>query len=111
MLARRWSVLFAVCACASLSAQQFPPGFVDPAPLPPHGAIPELNLTDWHQLKALSHRERELDDDNWIGAAKGSRDQVALQLSVNDGDRAAIRFAYAQERGERSGLRIEIRTR
>ncbi len=33
---------------------------VDPAPLPPHGAIPELNLTDWRQLKALSQREREL---------------------------------------------------
>ena len=33
---------------------------VDPAPLPPHAAIPELNLTDWQQLKALSQREREL---------------------------------------------------
>ena len=33
---------------------------VDPAPLPAHAAIPELNLTDWHQLKALSQKEREL---------------------------------------------------
>jgi hypothetical protein len=33
---------------------------VDPAPLPPQGAFPELNLTDWSQLKALSQREREL---------------------------------------------------
>ncbi|HTA30163.1 MAG TPA: hypothetical protein VK731_06745, partial [Candidatus Cybelea sp.] len=33
---------------------------VDPAPMPPHAAIPELNLTDWDQLKALSQREREL---------------------------------------------------
>jgi len=33
---------------------------VDPAPLPPHAAIPELNLTDWHQLKALSQKERDL---------------------------------------------------
>lgn len=33
---------------------------VDPAPLPAHGAIPELNLTDWRQLKELSHKEREL---------------------------------------------------
>jgi hypothetical protein len=33
---------------------------IDPAPLPPHAAIPELNLTDWHQLKTLSQREREL---------------------------------------------------
>src|SRR5207248_6109379 len=33
---------------------------VDPSPLPPHAAIPELNLTDWGQLKALSQKEREL---------------------------------------------------
>src|SRR5580700_8983080 len=33
---------------------------VDPTPLPPQGAIPELNLTDWQQLKTLSQREREL---------------------------------------------------
>jgi hypothetical protein len=33
---------------------------VDPTPLPPHGAIPELNLTSWEQLKHLSQRERDL---------------------------------------------------
>jgi hypothetical protein len=33
---------------------------VDPSPLPPQGAFPELNLTDWHQLIALSQKEREL---------------------------------------------------
>ena len=33
---------------------------IDPAPLPPQGAIPELNLTDWEQLKTLSQKEREL---------------------------------------------------
>ena len=33
---------------------------LDPAPLPPHAAIPELNLTDWRQLELLSQREREL---------------------------------------------------
>ncbi|MFO1511859.1 MAG: hypothetical protein U1F83_02930 [Verrucomicrobiota bacterium] len=33
---------------------------VDPTPLPPHAAIPELNLTDWQQLKAMSQKEREL---------------------------------------------------
>src|SRR6266436_1455996 len=33
---------------------------VDPSPLPPHAAIPELNLTDWSQLKLLSQKEREL---------------------------------------------------
>jgi hypothetical protein len=33
---------------------------VDPTPLPPQGALPELGLTDWTQLKSLSQREREL---------------------------------------------------
>ena len=33
---------------------------VDPAPLPAHAAIPELNLTDWRQLQTLSHKERDL---------------------------------------------------
>jgi hypothetical protein len=33
---------------------------VDSSPLPPHAAIPELNLTDWKQLKAMSKKEREL---------------------------------------------------
>jgi hypothetical protein len=33
---------------------------VDPAPLPPQAAIPELNLTDWQQLKTLSQKERDL---------------------------------------------------
>lgn len=33
---------------------------IDPTPLPPQGAFPELNLTDWIQLKALSQRERNL---------------------------------------------------
>jgi hypothetical protein len=33
---------------------------VDPTALPPHAAIPELNLTDWSQLKAMSQKERDL---------------------------------------------------
>jgi hypothetical protein len=33
---------------------------VDPSPLPPHAAIPELGLTDWQQLKTLSQKERDL---------------------------------------------------
>jgi hypothetical protein len=33
---------------------------VDPSPLPPQAVIPELNLTDWRQLKNLSQKEREL---------------------------------------------------
>lgn len=33
---------------------------LDPAPLPPQGAYPELDLTDWRQLKGLGNRERDL---------------------------------------------------
>jgi hypothetical protein len=33
---------------------------MDPAPLPPHAAIPGLELTNWEQLKSLSQRERDL---------------------------------------------------
>jgi hypothetical protein len=33
---------------------------LDPAPMPPHAAIPGLDLTDWQQLKGLSQRDREL---------------------------------------------------
>jgi hypothetical protein len=33
---------------------------VDPAPLPPQAAVPELDLTDWRQLKSLSQKERHL---------------------------------------------------
>ncbi len=33
---------------------------IDPTPLPPQGAFPELDLTDWRQLKDLSQRAREL---------------------------------------------------
>jgi hypothetical protein len=33
---------------------------LDPTPLPPHAAIPELNLTDWRQLMTLSQKERDL---------------------------------------------------
>jgi hypothetical protein len=33
---------------------------VDPAPLPPQGAIAGLDLTDWRQLQTFSQKEREL---------------------------------------------------
>lgn len=33
---------------------------VDPTPLPPHAAIPELGITRWEQLAEFSQRERDL---------------------------------------------------
>ena len=33
---------------------------LDPTPLPPHAAYPELGITDWSHLKSLSQKERRL---------------------------------------------------
>ncbi len=33
---------------------------LDPSPLPPHAAIPDLNLSDWSELKELSQKDRQL---------------------------------------------------
>ena len=33
---------------------------LDPTPLPPHGAYPGLEITEWSQLKGLSQRDRAL---------------------------------------------------
>lgn len=33
---------------------------VDPSPLPPQAAIPELNLADWRELETMSQKERNL---------------------------------------------------
>lgn len=59
-------------------------------------------------IRVYSGRERELDDDNWIGAAKAVRDQVAAELHVNDGNKNQIRFTYAQEKGVQTAVRIEV---
>lgn len=58
--------------------------------------------------RVYSGRERLWDDDNWVAGAKAVRDQIAAELNVNDGNRAAIKFTYDQEQGPRSGVRIEI---
>lgn len=33
---------------------------VDPSPIPPHAAVPELGITDWLQLAEFSQKERDL---------------------------------------------------
>ncbi len=64
---------------------------VDPAPLPPHAAIPELNLTDWNQLKGLSQRERALilKPSGFSPAAWGARG-VALGGDLSAADWSAV---------------------
>ena len=75
---------------------------VDPAPLPPHAAIPELNLTDWQQLKTLSQRERDLilkvsgySENAWgargvyLGSDLSQADwSAAVDLALNSFDRS-----------------------
>ncbi len=63
---------------------------VDPTPLPPHAAIPELNLTDWQQLKTLSQRERELilKVSGFHATAWGAR-SVALGSDLSQADWSA----------------------
>jgi len=52
---------------------------------------------------------RELDSDNLQGACKAIRDQVALELGLDDSPRSPIEWVYRQERGE-YGVRVEIRS-
>ena len=40
-----------------------------------------------------------LDDDNLRGALKEVRDQVAAELGIDDGDKARVRWEYAEMRG------------
>jgi hypothetical protein len=63
---------------------------MDPTLLPPHGAIPELNLTDWQQLKSLSQRERDLilKISGYSERAWGARG-VYLGSDLSQGDWAA----------------------
>ncbi len=63
---------------------------VDPTPLPPHAAIPELGLTDWQQLKLLSQRERNLilKVSGFHPTAWGAR-SVTLGSDVSQADWAA----------------------
>lgn len=73
---------------------------VDPSPLPPHAAYPELGLTDWHQLKSLSQKERRLilKISGFASEAWGSRGvYLGSDLSTEDWsqavDQAIQRFA------------------
>jgi hypothetical protein len=49
-----------------------------------------------------------LDDDGLAASLKGPRDSIAKALGVNDGDREAIRFRYAQRRGPQRKFEVEI---
>jgi hypothetical protein len=49
-------------------------------------------------LTRFSPSPKPLDDDNLEGSLKYVRDTVAKWLGVDDGDKARIRFEYAQQR-------------
>ena len=59
------------------------------------------------RLTRLSPGTRPMDDDNLPGACKAIRDEVAAILGIDDGDRAAARWEYAQDRGP-WGIRVEV---
>lgn len=63
---------------------------IDPSPLPPQAAYPELNLTNWQQLKSLSQRERDLilKVSGYSEKAWGARG-VYLGSDLSQGDWAA----------------------
>ena len=62
----------------------------------------------WVRLTRVSPGSRPMDDDGVVGAMKAVRDQVALELGVDDGQRHLVRFSYAQERGP-WGVIVEIK--
>ena len=62
----------------------------------------------WRELRKEAERfnvtltrvaPRKLDDDNWVGRAKGVRDEVARLLGIDDGDER-LTWQYRQERGK-----------
>lgn len=62
------------------------------------------------QLVRIAPGTRPMDDDNLPGSMKAIRDELAELLGVDDGNRAVIRFTYAQERGP-WGVRVTVRER
>lgn len=49
---------------------------------------------------------RELDDDNWVSAAKAVRDAVARAFGVDDGPKGPIRWVYGQRKRRIPGVEI-----
>lgn len=58
-------------------------------------------------LTRMSPGTRPLDDDNLAGSLKAVRDEVAKWLGVDDGNRSAVRFRYAQVRAP-WGVRVQF---
>lgn len=71
---------------------------MDPSPLPPHGAIPELDLTDWRQLAALSQKQRDLilKVSGFSAEAWGAR-SVSLGSDLSQAEWAAVVDAALRE--------------
>jgi hypothetical protein len=53
-------------------------------------------------------REREWDRDNFSGGAKPVVDAMVLEGLIEDDSSASAEIYYAQERGARAGLRVNI---
>ena len=74
---------------------------MDPAPMPPHAAIPELNLTDWNQLKTLSQTRARIGSEGVRLLAQGlgrarclSRQRPFHRRMVGGGGRRDFRLLH-----------------
>lgn len=65
---------------------------------------------NFYRVRLIRISAGVLDDDGLRGALKAVRDEVAAWLGVDDGPRAPVRFAYAQQKGPAKvyAIRIEI---
>jgi hypothetical protein len=68
-------------------------------------AAPQLYV---RLTRVYAGRSRAMDDDNLAGAFKGIRDSVAMALGRSDAPGSGIGWRCLQERGDATGVRIEI---
>lgn len=80
-------------AYAMIAAKAFGAGRMDPP---------------WH-VTITRVAPRPLDSDNMQAAAKATRDGIADALGLRDDSDPRISWAYRQERGKPSAVRVEIR--
>ena len=59
-------------------------------------------------IRVYSGRQRKFDDDNLGTGFKHIRDGIADALKIDDGDESMVTWEYAQEKGARNEIRVEI---
>jgi len=74
------------------------------------GRLPRLPRTpvSVRLVRVYAGRAQAFDDDNLIAAFKAVRDEIAALYGVSDAPGGPLAWAVAQERGEATGVRVEI---